>query len=120
MFENFGYYLDGFKNFVETGDVLTKKERMLLGWCNYLLANTKFKNIILNQFNGITFKSSNRNFKLEINEDCTFSLSYYYNKLIVDNSNGKDYSTHSDINESIVNGDFYKLRSWFKKRNYLK
>ena len=116
MFENFGYYLDGFKNFVEAGDVLTKKERILLEWCNYLLANTKFKNIVLNHFNDITFKSSNRNFKLEINEDRTFSLSYYYNKLIVD----KDYLTHRDINESIVSGDFYKLRSWFKKRNYLK
>ena len=114
MFENFGYYLAGFKSFVETGDVLTKKERMLLEWCDYLLATTKFKKIALNYFNDITFKSSNRNFKLEINDDNTFSLSYYYN------GNGKDYSTISDINKSIVSGDFYKLRSWFKKRNYLK
>lgn len=114
MFENFGYYLDGFKNFVETGDVLAKKERMLLEWCDYLSVNTKFKKIVLNYFNDITFKSSNRNFKLEINDDNTFSLSYHYN------DNGKDYSTHSDINESIISGDFYKLKNWFKKRNYLK
>lgn len=114
MFENFGYYLDGFKNFVETGDVLNKKERMLLEWCDYLSVNTKFKKIVLNYFNDITFKSSNRNFRLEINNDSTFSLSYY------DTGDCKDYSTRSDINGSIVSGDFYKLRTWFKKRNYLK
>ena len=53
MFENLGYYLEGFKNFVETGDVLSKKERMLLDWFNYLSDNTKFKNISLNHFNDI-------------------------------------------------------------------
>ena len=120
MVENFSYYLEGFKNFVETGDVLSKKERMLLEWWNYLGDNTKFKNIVLNYFNDITFKSSNRNFKLEINDDYTFSLSYYYNKLVVDSGKCKDYSTPNDLNESTVKGDFYQLRNWFKKRNYLK
>ena len=120
MFENLGYYLEGFKNLVETGDVLSKKERLLLDWCNYLSDNTKFKNIVLNEFNDITFESSNRNFKLEINDDYTFSLSYYYNKLIVDNGKCKDYSTPDDINENKISGNFYTLRNWFKKRNYLK
>jgi len=120
MFENFKYYLEGFKRFAETGDVLTKRERILLEWYNYLSDNTKFKNIVLNHFNDITFESGNRTFKLEINDDYTFSLSYYYKKLIVDNGKCKDYSTSEDINECIVSGDFYKLRNWFKKRNYLK
>ena len=120
MFENLGYYIEGFKNLVETGDVLSKRERMLLEWWNYLGDNTKFKNVVLNRFDNITFESSNRTFKLEINDDYTFSLSYYYKKLIVDNGKCKDYSTSEDINECIVSGDFYKLRNWFKKRNYLK
>lgn len=120
MFENFMIYFNAFKRLVETGDILTKKERMLLEWCNYLFDNTKFKNIVLNHFDNITFESSNRNFKLEINEDNTFSLSYYYRKLYADNGKCKDYSTPDDVYESTVKGDFYKLRDWFKKRNYLK
>ena len=120
MFENFGEYYNGFKNFCETGDILSKKERMLLEWCDYLLDNTKFKNIMLNRFNDITFESGNRTFKLEVNDDYTYSLSYYYKKLIADNGKCKDYSTSNDINESTVRGDFYTLRNWFKKRNYLK
>lgn len=120
MFENFTHYYNGFKNFNETGDVLSKRERMLLEWCNYLFDNTKFKNIVLNYFNNITFESGNRNFKLEINDDYTVSLSYYYKKLVADNGKCKDYSTPNDINTSIVKGDFYTLRNWFKKRNYLK
>ena len=117
MFTN---YIEAFKNFVETGDVLSKKERMLLEWSNYLLDNTKFKNISLNGLDNITFESGNRTFKLNINDDYTFSLSYYYKKLIVDNGKCKDYSTPNDINKSIVSGDFIALRNWFKKRNYLK
>ncbi len=120
MFENLGYYLEGFKNFAETGDVLSKKERIFVEWWNYLGDNTKFKNIVLHHFTFITFESSNRTFKLEINNDYTFSLSYHYKKLIVDNGECKDYSTPDDINECIVSGDFYTLRNWFKKRNYLK
>lgn len=120
MFENLGYYIEGFKNLVETGDILSKRERMLLEWWNYLGDNTKFKNVVLNHFTYITFESSNRTFKLEINDDYTFSVSYYYKKLIVDNGKCKDYSTSEDINECIVSGDFYTLRNWFKKRNYLK
>lgn len=119
-FENFLYYLEGFKNLVETGDVLSKKERLLLEWCNYLSNNTKFKNIALNNFNNVTFKSGNRAFKLEINEDYTVSLTYCYRFLVVDNGKCKDYSTSEDMNESTITGDFYKLRNWFKKRNYLK
>jgi len=120
MFGNFISRFNAFAQFAETGDVLTKRERLLLEWCNYLFDNTKFKNIVLNHFNDITFESSNRNFKLEINDDYTFSLSYYYNKLVVNNSKCKDYSTPDDINESTIIGDFYQLRNWFKKRNYLK
>lgn len=120
VFENFREYYNGFKNFCETGDILSKKERMLLEWCDYLLDNTKFKNIMLNRFNDITFESGNRTFKLEVNDDYTYSLSYYYKKLIADNGKCKDYSTSNDINESTVRGDFYTLRNWFKKRNYLK
>ncbi len=120
MFENLGYYLEGFKNFVETGDVLSKKERMLLDWFNYLSDNTKFKNISLNHFNDITFESGNRTFKLEVNDDHTYSLSYYYRKLYADNGKCKDYSTPDDVYETTVKGDFYTLRNWFKKRNYLK
>lgn len=118
MFEHFGYYFNGSKRFTDTDDALSKKERMLLEWCNYLLDNTKFKNIVLNHFENITFESSNRTFKLEINDDYTFSLSYYYKKLTL--VNGRDYSTPDDIYESTIKGDFYKLRNWFKKRNYLK
>lgn len=120
MFENLGWYLEGFKRWAETGDVLSKKERMLLDWLAYIDDNTKFKNIYLNHFNDITFESANRTFKLEINDDYTVSLSYYYKKLIVDNGKCKDYSTASDINENTIRGDFYTLRNWFKKRNYLK
>jgi len=120
MFENFEYYLEGFKRFAETGDVLSKKERILLEWCNYLLDNTKFKNIVLNRFNDITFESKNRTFRLEVNDDYTYSLSYYYRKLYADNGKCKDYSTPDDVYESTVKGDFYTLRNWFKKRNYLK
>lgn len=120
MFENFMTYFFDFKRFAETGDILTKKERLLLEWCDYLSDNTKFKNIVLNRFDNITFESSNRNFKLEINDDYTVSLSYCYNKLIANNGKCKDYSTPNDINESNVKGDFYTLRNWFKKRNYLK
>lgn len=120
MLENFIKYFNDFKRFVETGDVLTKKERMLLEWYDYLSDNTKFKNIVLNYFNDITFESANRTFKLEVNEDYICSLSYYYKKLIADNGKCKDYSTSDDIYETTIKGDFYKLRSWFKKRNYLK
>jgi len=120
MFENLGYYLEGFKNFVENGDVFSKKERMLLEWCNYLSYHTKFKNIMLNHFNDITFESSNRTFRLEINDDYTISLSYYYRKLYADNGKCKDYSTPDDVYETTIKGDFYTLRKWFKKRNYLK
>ena len=120
MFGNFGYYFEGFKNFVETGDVLTKKERLLVDFWNYLGDNTKFKNITLNCLDSITFESKNRTFKLEVEDDYTYSLSYYYNKLIVDNGKCKDYSTPNDIFKSIVKGDFYTLRNWFRKRNYLK
>lgn len=120
MFGNFGYYLEGFKNFAETGDVLNKEERLLVDFWNYLGANTKFKNISLNGFDSITFESKNRIFKLEVNDDFTYSLSYYYNYLIVDNGKCKDYSTPDDIYETTVKGDFYKLRNWLKKRNYLK
>lgn len=120
MFENFTVYFHRFKNFYETGDILTKKERILLEWWNYLGDNTKFKNIVLNEFDNITFESGNRKFKLEINKDDAVVLSYYYKFLIVDNGKCKDYSTPDDINENIVVGDFYTLRKWFKKRNYLK
>ena len=120
MFENFGCYLEGFRNFYETGDILSKKERMLLDWWNYLGDNTKFKNVVLNRFTYITFESGNRTFKLEVNDDYTYSLSYCYKKLIADNGKCKDYSTSDDIDESTIRGDFYKLRNWFKKRNYLK
>ena len=117
----FRQYFFGYKNYCETGDVLSKEERLLVDFWNYLGANTKFKNITLNcDFESITFESKNRTFKLEVNEDYTYSLSYYYNKLIVDNDKCKDYSTPSDIFESVVKGDFYTLRNWFKKRNYLK
>ena len=64
--------------------------------------------------------TDNRKFKLEINKDDAVVLSYYYKKLIVDNGKCKDYSTPDDINENIIIGDFYTLRNWFKKRNYLK
>ena len=120
MFEYFNVYFHRFKNFYETGDVLTKKERILLGWWNYLGDNTKFKNVVLNEFDNITFESGNRKFKLEINKDDAVVLSYYYKKLIVDNGKCKDYSTPDDINENVIIGDFYTLRNWFKKRNYLK
>lgn len=109
MFENLGYYLEGFKNFYETGDVLSKKERMLLDWCNYLLDNTKFKNIVLNRFNDITFESSNRLFQLEIDDNKLYKLTYIYRS-------GNKY----DNSKGQINGDFYNLRNWFKKRNYLK
>lgn len=120
MFGNFMYYFNGFKNYCETGDVLNKEERLLVDFWNYLGDNTKFKNITLNGFDSITFESKNRTFKLEVNDEYTYSLSYYYNALIVDNGKCKDYSTPDDIFETTIKGDFYKLRNWFKKRNYLK
>lgn len=109
MFENFTTYFNAFKRFAETGDVLTKRERMLLEWCNYLLDNTKFKNIVLNHFNDITFESSNRLFQLEIDDNKLYKLTYIYRS-------GNKY----DSSKGQINGDFYKLRNWFKKRNYLK
>ena len=112
--------LEDFKNFIETGSYLTKKEQMLIDWCNYLSYNTKFKKISVNYLEHIIFESANRKFKLWVNDDYTVSLSYYYKKLIADNGKCKDYSTPNDINESTVKGDFYMLRNWFKKRNYLK
>lgn len=114
------YCLEDFKNFIETGSYLTKKEQMLIDWCNYLSYNTKFKKISVNYLEHITFESDNRKFKLEIDDNYTISLSYYYKKLIVDNGKFKDYSTPIDINGNTVKGDFYTLRNWFKKRNYLK
>lgn len=130
MFENFepgsiniynDIYFNTFKRIVkDSDDILTKRERIFFEWCNYLLDNTKFKKIVLNYFNNITFESSNRNFKLEINDDYTYTLSYYYNKIFVNNGKCKDYSTSDDSNGSKVIGNFYTLRNWFKKRNYLK
>lgn len=109
MFENFMTYFFDFKRFAETGDVLTKKERILLEWCNYLSNNTKFENIVLNRFNDITFESNNRNFKLEVNDDYTYTLTYEHTSY-----------RYATLYDGLVVGDFYKLRNWFKKRNYLK
>lgn len=127
MFENFGYYLEGFRNFVKTGDVLSKKERMLLEWCNYLLDNTKFKNIVLNRFNNITFESKNRLFTMSLKEsriakdhfDILLDYEFKPNRKFID----KQTDIASDFykkGKSSIMFDYDSLMKWFKKRNYLK
>lgn len=110
MFGNFMDYYFGFKNFCETGDVLSKEERPLVDLWNYLGANTKFKNITLNcSFDSIIFESKNRLFQVDVNDDRTYYLTYMHRS-------GNKY----DRSEGQIFGDFYTLRNWFKKRNYLK
>lgn len=95
------------------GNGLSKKENQLLALCNYIADNTKFKKVSLNHLHDITFESKNRRFRLEIIDDNTYYLVYKYH-------NGNKYVNSKDKDISSVIGDFYILRKWFKKRNYLK
>ena len=92
-----------------TGNGLSKRENQVVAWWNYLGDDTKFKNVVMEELSYVTFESKNRKFKLEITGDHIYKLTYIYrseNKY--DRSNGE------------IEGDFYTLRNWFKKRNYLK
>lgn len=114
-------YVKTFKDFKSVGDTLLPEERLLFYWSDFLQNNTNFKHISVNGCEDITFESGNRKFKLKVNEDYSFILSYYYNKLVLYNSDrSEDYSTPDDINTNTITGDFITLRNWFKKRNYLK
>jgi len=113
-------YVKVFKEFKSIGDMMTPEERLLFYWLDFLQNNTNFKHVSVNS-EDITFESENRKFKLKVNEDYSFELSYYYNKLVLYNSDrSNDYSTPDDINANAITGDFITLRNWFKKRNYLK
>jgi len=92
-----------------TGNGLSNKENLLLTWWNYLGDNTKFKNIVMEELSFITFESNNRKFELEINGDHIYKLTYIYRS-----------ENKYDRSEGQIFGDFYQLRKWFKKRNYLK
>ncbi len=106
----FRQYFLGFKNYCETGDVLSKEERLLVDFWNYLGANTKFKNITLNcDFESVTFESKNRKFMLELTDDEEYNLTYIHH-----------CENKYDKSAGVLTGDFYTLRNWFKKRNYLK
>lgn len=108
MFENFVEYFNGFKNLMERGSVLSEDEEIIMSWWNYLGDETKFKNVTVCELKYITFESPNRNFELEMIKKGIYKLSF--------NSKSKDYS----ISEGEIVGDFYTIRNWFKKRNYLK
>lgn len=92
-----------------TGNGLSNKENQLLTLWNYLGDNTKFKNIVMEELSSITFESKNRKFELEVNDDHIYKLTYIYRS-------GNKY----DRSKGQIIGDFYTLRKWFKKRNYLK
>jgi len=92
-----------------TGNGLSKRENQVIGWWNYLGDDTKFKNVVMEELSYITFESKNRKFKLEITGEHIYKLTYTYR-------NGNRY----DRSNGEIEGDFYTLRSWFKKRNYLK
>ena len=75
----------------------------------YLDDNTKFKNVVMEELSSITFESKNRKFELEITDNHNYKLTYIYRS-------GNKY----DRSKGQIFGDFYKIRNWFKKRNYLK
>lgn len=92
-----------------TGNGLSNRENQVVAWWNYLGDDTKFKNVVMEELSYITFESKNRKFKLEIADDHIYKLTYIYRS-------GNKY----DRSKGQINGDFYTLRDWFKKRNYLK
>lgn len=92
-----------------TGNGLSNRENQVVAWWNYLGDDTKFKNVIMEELSYITFESKNRKFELEITGDHIYKLTYIYRS-------GNKY----DRSKGQITGDFYKLRDWFKKRNYLK
>jgi hypothetical protein len=92
-----------------TGNGLSNRENQVVGWWRYLGDDTKFKNVVMEELSYVTFESKNRKFKLEITGDHIYKLTYIYRS-------GNKY----DRSKGEISGDFYTLRSWFKKRNYLK
>ena len=92
-----------------TGNGLSNRENQVVAWWNYIGDDTKFKNVVMEELSYITFESKNREFKLEITDNHIYKLTYIYHS-------GNKY----DRSKGQINGDFYTLRSWFKKRNYLK
>jgi hypothetical protein len=92
-----------------TGNGLSNRENQVVGWWRYLGDDTKFKNVVMEELSYVTFESKNRIFKLEITDNHIYKLTYIYRS-------GNKY----DRSKGQISGDFYKLRDWFKKRNYLK
>lgn len=92
-----------------TGNGLSNRENQVVGWWRYLGDDTKFKNVVMEELSYVTFESKNRKFKLEITGDHIYQLTYIYRS-------GNRY----DRSKGQISGDFYELRNWFKKRNYLK
>ena len=92
-----------------TGNGLSNRENQVVAWWNYIGDDTKFKNVVMEELSYVTFESKNRTFKLEITDNHIYKLTYIYRS-------GNKY----DRSKGQINGDFYTLRNWFKKRNYLK
>ena len=108
----FSFYLEGFYNYMTTGSVLSKYERIMYSLCSYIFDNVKCKNIYLNHLENISFETINRTYILEYDaEDKVFILNYYTKP------KGMRYE---NLDESIYFNSFNDLEKWFRKRNYLK
>ncbi len=95
-------------NYIETGDVLSKNERLMLDISEYLFDHLKHKSVTLEGLSVVGFKTPNREFSLEYLKD-KYYLSY----------TSREGSKYSHNEEGYVVFDhFCDFVRWLRKRNY--
>jgi hypothetical protein len=96
-----------------TGNGLTKNENILLYLFDFIGDNTKFKAVELEHLRELSFKSKNRCYTIWL-ENNKIKMTYFVDL------DSKYADAEKYANDTFTFNNFYELKNWLKKRNYLK